>query len=100
VAPRDGFVAALEAELIGRAAVMLGAGRDRLEAVIDPAVGLMVIAPPGTRVRQGEPILEVRHRAGHGLDEARRLLVESIEIADAPPSLPPLVQDRIQGRMG
>jgi pyrimidine-nucleoside phosphorylase len=99
-APRDGFVAALKAELIGRAAVMLGAGRDRLDAVIDPGVGLMVIAPPGTRVRQGEPIFEVRHRAGHGLDEARRLLAESIEIADAPPALPPLVQDRIQGRMG
>ncbi|NUR55040.1 MAG: thymidine phosphorylase, partial [Acidobacteria bacterium] len=37
-AARDGFVAAIDAELVGRAAVLLGAGRDRLDAAIDPGV--------------------------------------------------------------
>ncbi len=99
-APRDGFVETLKAELVGRAAVMLGAGRDRLDAVIDPGVGLMVAAPPGTRVRRGDPVFEVHHRGGRGLEEARGLLADSIQIADAPPASTPLILDRIQGRTG
>ena len=39
-APRAGYVSALRAELIGRAAVALGAGRSRLDDVIDPGVGI------------------------------------------------------------
>src|SRR6185369_1095927 len=40
VAPRAGFVARMDAELVGRAAVALGAGRDRADAAVDPAVGI------------------------------------------------------------
>src|SRR5262249_17809704 len=37
-APRAGFVTRLDAELVGRASVALGAGRDRVEDPVDPAV--------------------------------------------------------------
>jgi pyrimidine-nucleoside phosphorylase len=97
-ASRDGFITTLKAELVGRAAVMLGAGRDRLDAVIDPGVGVMVIASPGTEVRKGDAVFEVRHRAGQGLEAARRLLSESIQIGDAAPTRSALILDRIQGR--
>ena len=43
-APRSGYVSRLDAELIGRASVSLGAGRDRVEDMIDPAVGITVVA--------------------------------------------------------
>ena len=98
VASRDGVVTALRAEAVGRAAVALGAGRDRLDATVDPAVGFIVVAPVGTRVRQGDPILEIHHRAGHGLAEARRLLDAAIAIAEAPAVARPLVLERIQRR--
>ena len=88
----------MKAELVGRAAVVLGAGRDRLDAVIDPAVGLMVLAPRGTAVRAGDPIVEIRHRGGRGLEDARRLVLESIQIGDEAPAPARLVLDRIQGR--
>ena len=97
-APRDGVVTAMRAEAVGRAAVALGAGRDRLDAVIDPAVGFMVVAPVGTRVRKGEPILEIHHRQGRGLAEARALLGPAIELGDTPAATRPLVLDRIQRR--
>ena len=97
-APHDGTVTALRAEAVGRAAVALGAGRDRLDAVIDPAVGFMVAAPVGTRVKKGDPILEVHHRGGRGLAEARALLERAIEIGDRPAASRPLVLDRIQRR--
>ena len=95
-APSSGYVAALEAEPIGRAAVALGAGRSRLDDVVDHGVGITVLAPPGTPVRAGEPILEIAHRAGRGLDAALDLVRPAIKVSDAPPSPGPLVVDRIE----
>jgi pyrimidine-nucleoside phosphorylase len=97
-APRDGVVVAMRAEAVGRAAVGLGAGRDRLDAVIDPAVGFMILAPVGARVKRGDPVIEIHHRNGHGLADARALLEPAIQIEDAPVAARPLVLDRIQGR--
>ena len=95
VADRDGFVTGMKAEAVGRAAVLLGAGRDTLDAVVDPAVGFTIAAPVGSRVSRGEAIIEIHHRAGHGLAEARRLLEKAIVIADAPLQARPLVLERI-----
>jgi pyrimidine-nucleoside phosphorylase len=97
-ASRDGFVVALGAEAIGRAAVVLGAGRDRLDATIDPAVGFVVLAPVGTRVKAGDPVIEIHHRNGRGLAEARQLLEPSIVIDGAPADVRPLVLQRISAR--
>jgi pyrimidine-nucleoside phosphorylase len=93
-AGRDGYVRTLHAELVGRAAVALGAGRARLDDVVDPAVGIEVIATVGTPVRKGEPVLRVHHRDGRGLADALALLGQAVEIGDAP-ARQPLVIDRI-----
>ncbi len=53
-ATSDGFLSGLDAELVGRASVALGAGRDRVEDTVDPAVGIMVRAKPGAVVRAGD----------------------------------------------
>ncbi|PWT83931.1 MAG: thymidine phosphorylase [Blastocatellia bacterium] len=90
-APRSGFLAALDAEYVGRASVRLGAGRDRLEDPIDPAVGILVVAKPGDELRAGDPVLELHHRAGDRLEEAVALAARSIEIADTPPAVSPLI---------
>ena len=85
------------AELIGRAAVALGAGRSRLDDVIDPGVGISVAARPGDRVAAGDPVLAVHHRAGAGLDEALDLLSRAVGISDESPTEPPIVVARIAG---
>jgi pyrimidine-nucleoside phosphorylase len=97
-ARRGGVVAAMRAEAVGRAAVGLGAGRDRLDASIDHAVGFTILAPPGTTVRAGDPVVEIHHRGGRGLAEARQLLEQAIAIADEAPVTRPPVLHRIQGR--
>ena len=87
----DGFVGALQAEMVGRAAVALGAGRGTLDDVIDHGVGITVLLAPGFPVRRGEAVFEVRHRGGRGLDAASALLRESIVIADERPAPLPLI---------
>jgi len=93
-APRDGFVTALDAGLIGHAAVQLGAGRARLDDDVDPAVGILVEAPLGTRVSRGAPILDVRFRDRGRRDAAWPLLQRAVTIGDAPPTVRPPVLDR------
>jgi pyrimidine-nucleoside phosphorylase len=95
-APAAGYVASLAAEPIGRAAVALGAGRNRLEDDVDHGVGIMVLAPPGTEVGAGEPVLEVSHRGGRGLEAALALLRPAIRVEDRAPAVAPLVRDRIE----
>jgi pyrimidine-nucleoside phosphorylase len=94
-APRAGYVSALNAEMVGRAAVALGAGRGRLDDVIDHGVGIEVLTPPGTSVRADDPVFEIRHRAGRGLDAATSLLREAVTIADDAPVPLPLIVNRV-----
>ena len=95
-APADGYVSSLDAEPIGRAAIALGAGRNRLEDDVDKGVGILVLAPPGTPVRAGDAVLEVSHRGGRGVEVALALLGPAVRIADRPPAVAPLVRDRIE----
>jgi pyrimidine-nucleoside phosphorylase len=90
-AAHDGFVGGLQAELVGRAAVALGAGRNRVDESVDHAVGIRVLVPPGTAVRGGDPVFEVHHRGGRGLDAALPLLRDAIAISDVPPAARPLI---------
>jgi pyrimidine-nucleoside phosphorylase len=92
-APQAGFVW-LDAERIGQAAVALGAGRARLDDVIDPAVGIEVIAREGTAVGSGDVVLLLRHR-GERLSHAVALAEQGVRILDEPPPVRPLVLERV-----
>jgi pyrimidine-nucleoside phosphorylase len=61
-AERSGFLAAVDAEAVGRAAVALGAGRRRKRDPIDPAVGIVLRAKVGDRLEEGKPIGEIHAR--------------------------------------
>ncbi len=95
-APRGGYLGALDAELVGRAAVALGAGRARLEDVVDPAVGVIVLARPGDRVERGAPIVEVHYRNEADLPPALELLGRAIEVVDEAPTPLPLVLEEVK----
>ena len=90
-ADRAGFLTALDAELVGRSSVALGAGRDRVQDPVDPAVGIMVLARPGDQVEAGDGILELHFRDRTRLAAAEALAARGIEIGDAPPARLPLI---------
>jgi pyrimidine-nucleoside phosphorylase len=90
-AERDGFVTRVDAELIGRASVALGAGRDRVDDPVDPAVGLLVDAKPGDAVHAGDPLLEIHYRDRARLDRALALAARAITVGDTRPAPTPLI---------
>ena len=95
-APRAGVLAGLDAELVGRASVALGAGRDRADDVVDPAVGIMVLVSPGGRVGAGDPVLELHYRDRSRLDAALPLATRAITIGDAAPAARPLIVGEVR----
>ena len=82
VAKGGGVVTSLDAELIGRAAVALGAGRDRVDADVDPAAGIDVLATIGAEVERGMPILRLAADSPERLDAAEALLQNAVGIGD------------------
>lgn len=90
-ASRSGFVAAIDAETIGRAAVLLGAGRDRKDAAIDPAAGVVLRQKPGARVEAGQPVLDLHFDGERRVEDAERLAASAVTIGENQPADAPLV---------
>jgi pyrimidine-nucleoside phosphorylase len=95
-APRSGFVTAMTAEALGRASNALGAGRSRVTDPVDHGVGLLLRVDPGDEVREGQPLLEIHHRDGHGLEPALAFCRAAIAIGERPPARRPKVLAEIQ----
>ena len=54
-AESDGRVVAIGCRAVGHAAMLLGAGRETVDSIIDPAVGLVLHKKVGDLVIEGEP---------------------------------------------
>ena len=92
-APRSGWVAAVDAEAIGRASMLLGAGRERVDAAIDHGAGIRLAVRPGDRVEAGAPLAELHVGAGRPVEAARGLVASAFRLSGAPPPARPLVLD-------
>jgi pyrimidine-nucleoside phosphorylase len=94
-AERAGYLQALDAKLVGRASLALGAGRDTVDATIDPGAGIRVHAIPGEWVDRGQIIVELLHNHAPNIDGARALAEEAIEIGDGAPTVRPVLLERV-----
>ena len=75
-APKDGYVAQLRADKVGRASMGLGAVREKKEDVIDLAVGITVKCKVGDQVHQGDVLAEVH---ANDIDRGRQAVAEVLE---------------------
>jgi pyrimidine-nucleoside phosphorylase len=96
VSPRGGYVSSIDAMGIARAAMSLGAGRDRVDATIDPAVGIVLAVERGDEVRPGQPLAELHHNDHRRLFEAIGGVSEAIVIGPEPPAPAPIVIDEVR----
>ena len=92
-APRDGFVAALEAVRVGEAALHLGAGRQTKADRVDHAVGIVCLRKRGDHVSAGEPLAEIHARTDEAATQAAQELLAAYGLADEPPPERPVVLD-------
>ncbi len=79
-AEADGVVSDLDAALVGKASVLLGAGREKKGDPVDAAAGLVVRAAVGQTVRRGDPVLELHGPDAAHLAAARPLARQAITL--------------------
>ena len=72
----------------------LGGGRQKVDDIVDPAVGFVITARPGDTLRAGEPIASIHARTDDAAARAAAALALAIEIGDAATPLP-LVSHRV-----
>jgi pyrimidine-nucleoside phosphorylase len=96
-AKKSGKVAAMAADSIGSAAMMLGAGRATKDSHIDLSVGIELHKKIGDEVKEGESLLTI-HSNEEMADEVKDKLYKSISISDQQIRTPDLIYDTITGR--
>lgn len=92
-APARGFVHRVHAGLIGKAAVLLGAGRSRMEEAVDHAAGVTVHRKVGDGVEKGEPLLTLHGNREREMRRAAELARGAFGIAETPPGGFTLIHD-------
>ncbi|PIE55461.1 MAG: thymidine phosphorylase [Dethiosulfovibrio peptidovorans] len=95
-ARRSGYVCAMDTAALGTASVLLGAGRERKEDAIDPAVGFWMKVRLGDFVERGDALAEFHVNDRINEEAAERLFVNGIILGDQRPDLGSLVAAVIQ----
>ena len=94
-AERAGIMRKLDAGAVGRAAMLLGAGRETAEGDIDPAAGIIMNKKPGQSVEADDIIAMFHYNDDKGLKGAEEVFRSGLEIGDRDRALTPIIRDII-----
>src|SRR6266404_1118770 len=83
--PRAGYVSAIDAEYIGQASAMIGAGRDTKDDSIDPAVGVILEVKVGQKVDAGGVLCRLYYTREDNVEEAAQLVEDAFRISSNAP---------------
>jgi len=95
-AMRSGYISAIDAEKVARAAFMLGAGRGKAGDRIDPLAGIDLAVGRGNRVSVGDALATLTTSwAPDPLESAAAELLKAFTITSEPPPAPGLILERV-----
>ena len=83
--PRGGYVTLIDAEDIGVASNMIGAGRSKKEDTIDPAVGIILEVKVGEKVDAGSVLCRLYYTKEDNVDEAADMVEDAFRISAQKP---------------
>lgn len=93
LAKETGYVARIEAEEIGKAAMVLGAGRETKEDDINPAVGLILHKKIGDYVVKGDVIATLYYDGDEKLESSLALINEAYKYSPEKVETSPVVKE-------
>ena len=94
-AKKSGYIAKQDAELYGRASLILGAGRTRKEDEIDHSAGIVLNKKYGEPVAEGETIAFLHTNRTECLKEAEEFIESATEIGAQPPEYRPVIMGKV-----
>ncbi|MEO7653654.1 MAG: thymidine phosphorylase [Bryobacteraceae bacterium] len=89
--PRAGYISAIDAYDIGRASNMMGAGRDKKEDSIDPAVGIILETKVGEKVEAGSILCRLYYTKEDHVEEASDMVEDAFRISAQRPEARELI---------
>ena len=92
-APRSGYLSAMDCKEVGWAVQRLGAGRAKPGDPVSAHAGIESHAKLGIKLEAGQPIFTLFSEDAVLLDEPYRMLESTVQIADAPPEIQPLIRE-------
>ena len=91
ISPDDGYVFSADTGMIGEAAVILGAGREKKEDEIDPSAGIILYKKVGDKVNKGELTARLFTSSEERASGAERLFLNALKISKNPPEKKKLI---------
>ena len=73
----SGYISKIKAEEIGKAAMIIGAGRATKEDEIDHAVGIRILKKVGDEVEKGEKLAEIYYNSNKNLEDSKKMLLDA-----------------------
>lgn len=96
VAKESGYILSVDTEGYGVASLLLGAGRNTKEDVIDPTAGLYLKAKTGDFVNAGDPIAVMYSAKENGFAAAQERILAATKIGKKKPDAIPLILDVVE----
>jgi pyrimidine-nucleoside phosphorylase len=93
-AREDGYIASIQADQIGTAAMLLGAGRQTKDSVIDLSVGLVLHRKIGDAVQKGQALVTIHANTPQN-KEVEQIIYAAYGISETPVSAPHLIYEVI-----
>ncbi|MBS5585156.1 MAG: thymidine phosphorylase [Clostridiales bacterium] len=95
-AAQSGYIQSVTASEIGRASLLLGAGRIRKEDPIDPAVGIVMAKRIGEWIDAGEPLAHLHVSSHSNTQTAAEFVRGAVVLSQEPVIAPPLIYASIE----
>ncbi len=95
ITQEEGYISGLNAYIIGHTAMMLGAGRERLEDRIDYSVGIEILKKCGDFVRPGDALVVLHLNDENKIEAACRQIALAYDITMEQPVKKPLILEVI-----
>lgn len=90
-AGKSGYISHMDAEMIGNAATILGAGRASKEDTIDHSAGIILKKKNGDYLNEGDVIMTLLTNDEGRISSAEKMATGAITLADKAPELMPLI---------
>jgi pyrimidine-nucleoside phosphorylase len=94
-APQAGYLASMDCKQVGWAVQRLGAGRAKPGDPVSAHAGIEMHAKLGDKLETGQPLVTLFAEDESLINEPETMLRETLQIAQTPPKLQPLIRETI-----
>ena len=91
IARESGYIAKMNAEMIGSSSVILGAGRVKKDDAIDFAAGIILNKKTCDKVEKGDVLATLYTNSKESIEAAEKLFIDAIEISSNKNDASPLI---------